>query len=587
MDDLHLAPADSATAAAGSYASQLDTNWVVKDEVDEFVQKTDAYVKGELDPDAYRAYRLTRGVYGQRQEDVYMMRIKIPGGLVDTAQARLLAELLDEAPLRFGNITTRTNIQIHHIPLPTVPAWKARLNAGGITQIDACGNAVRTVTQDPYAGLAADEVFDTTPFMEGITRFFLDHPRGRGLPRKFKIALSTSEADRAMAAIHDVGLVAVVGPDGGPAFRVLCGGGLASMPQTGMVLHEAWPANQVLTPLLAVIDMFQEHGNRKVRSKARIKHVLRKIKEEAFAALYQGYLEAVLRDPPPALTAKVSVRARADWRPTPPNDDISRANGYYDWFRSSVEPTWRQGHVFVTVRFDHGGRVRGDDLRALADLTERYGEPLVWLTQQQNAMLRDIPVEKLPALWRELQQQNLARPGALWSGNVTSCPGTSTCNLGITHSRNLAEQLTVSLQSREDQDLTIKMSGCHNSCGQHHVGTIGLYGAVRRVNGMAAPHYRLMVGGFVDGAGARFGESMGLVPARRVPEAIDRLLAFGDAHKSAGQTTAEALRAASVEALTAIVADLVEPEELSPDDFVDIGLDEPFHVISRAGECAA
>ncbi|MEY3012004.1 MAG: hypothetical protein RIT45_739 [Pseudomonadota bacterium] len=577
----------STTTVRTTTRDGLDLNWVQRDEVDEFVAKTEAYVRGELDADSYRAYRLTRGVYGQRQDDVYMMRIKIPGGILAVDQARLLAELLDEAPLGFGNITTRTNIQIHHIPLETVPVWKGRLNAGGITQMDACGNAVRTVTQDPYAGLAADEVFDTTPYMAAITRFFIDHPRAQSLPRKFKIALSTSEADRGMAAIHDVGLIAVRGEDGQPAFRVLIGGGLASMPQSGLVLHDAWPARDILTPLLAAIDLFQDHGNRRVRSKARIKHVLRKLKEEKFSALYQGYLEKVLAEPPAPVQADVTLWQDDAWTLERPEDDVSRKSGYYDWFRSSVEKTRLPGKVFVTVRFDHGGRVRGDDLRRLVELAERFGEDRLHLTQQQNALLRGIDVDALPTLWRELQAAGLARPGGLWSGNVTSCPGTSTCNLGITHSRNLAAQLTETLQGREDTDLTVKISGCHNSCGQHHIGTIGLYGAVRRVDGRAAPHYRLMVGGGLHGGVARFGESLGLVPARRVPEALSRLATWADQNKTAEQTAADALQAADLTALRPVVADLVEPDVLAEDDFVDIGLTEAFHVISRAGECAA
>lgn len=568
-------------------AGGLDLNWVQRDEVEEFVAKTEAYVNGTLDADSYRAYRLTRGVYGQRQDDVYMMRIKIPGGILAPDQARLLAEMLDEAPLGFGNITTRTNIQIHHIPLETVPEWKGRLNAGGITQIDACGNAVRTVTQDPYAGLAADEVFDTTPYMAAITRFFLDHPRAQSLPRKFKIALSTSEADRGLAAIHDVGLIAVRGADGAPAFRVMIGGGLASMPQTALVLHEAWPAEDVLTPLLAAIDLFQDHGNRRVRSKARIKHVLRKLKAEKFTALYQEYFARVVADPPEKIAAQVELWQDAAWTLEQPTDDVSRTSGYFDWFRSSVQPTRIAGRVFVTVRFDHGGRVRGDDLRTLAGLAERYGEPRLHLTQQQNVLLRGVEVEALPALWRKLQGAGLAAAGALWSGNVTSCPGTSTCNLGITHSRNLAAQLTETLQGREDADLTVKISGCHNSCGQHHIGTFGLYGAVRRVDGRAAPHYRLMVGGDVRGGVARFGESLGLVPAKKVPDALSRLTAWADEHRSGAVSAAEALRDADLASLREVIADLIEPDVLDETDYVDIGLDEPFHVISRAGECAA
>lgn len=565
----------------------LDTDWVQMDEVEEFIRKTEAYQNGELDADSYRGYRLTRGVYGQRQDDVYMMRIKLPGGIVSTDQARLLGSVLDEAPLRFGNITTRTNLQVHHFPLEAVPPLKARLNAGGITQVDACGNAIRTVTQDPYAGLATDEVFDTTPYMAAITRFFLDHPRARNLPRKFKIALSTSNADRALTAIHDVGLIATVAADGSPAFRVLVAGGLASLPQSGLELHDAWPARDILTPLLAVIDMFQDHGNRRVRSKARIKHVLRKLKAEKFTELYLGYLEAVVADPPPPIVAETEIWATSPWTLDTPDDDVARASGYRDWFRSSVEKTRKSGRVFVTVRFDQGGRISGDNLRALADLAERFGEPRLHFTVQQNAMLRDIALAEVPALWRELTAAGLARPGALWSGNITSCPGTSTCNLGITHSRNLAATLTERLDGREDPDLNIKISGCHNSCGQHHIGTIGFYGAVRRVDGRAAPHYRLMVGGIVEGGVARFGENLGLVPARRVQEAVDRLIAWAESNRGVEQTVAQALIAAQSATLLAVVADLVEPDTLDEADYADIGLDEAFHVISRAGECAA
>jgi sulfite reductase beta subunit-like hemoprotein len=581
------APRPGRDPAIRTQAAGLDLDWVKVDEVDEFVEKTDAYVRGELDPDAYRAYRLTRGVYGQRQDDVYMMRIKIPGGMLAPDQARLIAGLIDEAPLRQGNVTTRTNIQIHHIPLATVPQWKARLNAGGVTQIDACGNAVRTVTQDPYAGLAPDEVFDTTPYLQGITRALLNNPRARLLPRKFKIALSTSEADRGLAAIHDVGLIAVRGPDGGPAFRVAVGGGLAALPVSALVLHEAWPAQQILTPILAVIDLFQDHGNRKVRSKARVKHVLRKYKEEKFSALYRDYLAKVEADPPPPLAVQSELFTPTRWELAAPDDDLAQQRGYADWFRSSVEPTRLPGRVFVTVRLDQGGKLRGDDLRLLADLCERYGEGKLHLTQQQNALLRGVAVAALPELWRALDAGGLARPGALWASKVTSCPGTTTCNLGITHSRNLADLVQAQLADRQDRDLTVKISGCHNACGQHHIGTIGFYGAVRRLDTRAAPHYRLLVGGHVHGGVARFGESLGLVPARRAPLAVERLLAWADAHRGEGQSAADALLAAPLPTLQAVVGDLIEPPELDEEDFVDIGLDEAFHVISRAGECAA
>ncbi len=568
-------------------------DWVMMDEVEDFISRTDAYARGELDADAYRGYRLTRGVYGQRQDDIYMMRVKMPGGIVTPTFARTLAELCDESPRGYGNITTRTNLQIHNIEMERIPGWKKRLNEAGITQVDACGNSVRTVTQDPFAGLAPDEVFDTTPYMAAITRFFLNNLRSRDMPRKFKIALSTSAADRGMAAINDIGLVAVRGENGEPAFRFRVGGGLASMPLTALELHAAWPARDILTPCLAMIDMFQAHGNRRVRSKARIKHVLRKIGPERFTALYHPFLEKVKQDPPPPVEADVTFWEHEPWTWQAPDDDVSRSSGLTGWARSSVQPTRLPGLVFATLRLDHGGRISGDQLRTLAGLVERYtapqGEHSFRFTVAQNVVLRAVKVEDLPSLYQDLKAVELARPGARYTANVTSCPGTSTCNLGITHSRNAADVAAEVVAARQDTDLTIKISGCHNSCGQHHVGTIGFYGAVKRINGRPAPHYRLMVGGGIDEQGATFGTGYPLLPAARVQECVERLVATADANKTADETTGDWLRRASKDEVLPVLADLFEMDETTATegDFVDIGLDQPFEIIKRAGECAA
>ncbi|MCO4761924.1 MAG: nitrite/sulfite reductase [Myxococcales bacterium] len=568
-------------------AGGLDLNYVATDEVDEFIARTDAYNRGEMTADVYRAYRLTRGVYGQRQDGVHMMRVKIPGGLLAPDQARRLAELLDESELGFGNITTRSNVQIHHVAPETVPLWKARLNNAGISQLDACGNSVRTVTQDPHAGLAADEVFDTTPYMQAITRFFLDHPRARLMPRKFKIALSTSTADRGLTAIHDVGLVAVKGPDDKPAFRVAIGGGLASMPQNAIVLHDAWPAEDVLTPLLAAIDMFQDYGNRKVRSKARLKHVLRKLKAEKFTTIYHTYLEKVVAAPPAKVIADTPLWQHRPWTFAVPRE--TGIVGFEQWVRSSVRPTRIQGKVFVTVRLDDGGRTTGDDLRTLADVTTKFGDGLVVLTVHQNVLLRAVHTDDLVELYGVLNAANLARPGALYASNVTSCPGTSTCNLGITSSRNLANALQSVLEAREDSDISVKISGCHNSCGQHHIGTFGYYGAVKRVAGRPAPHYRLMIGGGIDESGATFGQRYGLLPARRATEAMARVLTWADANKQDGETAGDAIRRSTKSDLNPLLGDLFNlgADELTELDYTDIGLDSAFEVLNRKGECAA
>lgn len=219
---------------------EFDNNYANLSDVDEFVQRTQDYADGKLEPDAYRQYRLTRGVYGQRQDNVFMLRIKMPGGIVTPDQLIATAEVTENAPDKLAHVTTRENIQIHYFPLPEVQIWMRKLADAGLTMTEACGNAVRNITQDPYAGLAVDEVFDTTPYMQEIVRFLLRNPRAQGLPRKFKIALSTSPADRGFASIHDVGLIAVLDDNGLPAFRMTVGGGLASMPRSGLLMHKAW-----------------------------------------------------------------------------------------------------------------------------------------------------------------------------------------------------------------------------------------------------------------------------------------------------------------------------------------------------------
>jgi len=573
-----------------SLAAAPSTDYARLSDVDEFVERTQDYAAGKLTSEQYRQYRLTRGVYGQRQDNVYMMRIKLPGGIVTPAQTRALADLCDHTPDRLGHITTRENLQFHSMEMAEVEKWMAHIAQAGLTMVDACGNAVRTVTQDPWAGLSPDEVFDTTPYVEAITRFFMRNPRAQSLPRKFKIALSTSEADRGFASIHDVGLVAVRGEQGEPAFRMLVGGGLASMPRSGLVVHEAWPARDILTPMLAVIDFFQEHGNRKVRSKARIKHVLRKMGDAAFLAKYQEYLANVLKDPPAPLDRVGTVFSVTDaWTYAPPTDDIARASGFANWAATCVRETRLAGRVFVEVRLDRGGEVTPQNLRDLADFAEQYGTGFLHFTQTQNALLRAVPVEDLPELYAKLKAAGMAKPDAGGIQDITSCPGISTCNLGVTFSRHLADELVDLLGERKDTDTTIKISGCHNSCGQHHIGTFGLFGALRRIGGRPAPHYRLMVGGGIHAHGAVFGDDLGLLPAKRAPEAVRRLLAHADAHKTAAETAGQYLRRVDKELLKPVVADLVELDEAdaTETDFWDIGATQAFLAETREGECAA
>jgi sulfite reductase (ferredoxin) len=576
-------------AASGQEHADFNNRYANLGDVDEFVLRTQDYAAGLLATDEYRAYRLTRGVYGQRQDNVFMLRIKMPGGIVMPDQLRRVADVIDVAPERLGHITTRENIQIHYFPLDQVADKMRMLAEAGLTMTEACGNAVRNVTQDPLAGLAQDEVFDTTPYLQAIVRFFMRNERAQKLPRKFKIALSSSPADRGYAAIHDVGLVAVKGPDGAPAFKMLVAGGLASMPRSGLCVHEAWPAKDILTPMLAVIDFFQAHGNRKVRSKARIKHVLRKMGDAQFLATYKEFLAKVQVDPPAKLDhIDTLYPGIATWKYARPNDAAVGLPGFKAWADTCVRETRLQDQVFVTVRLDRGGEVTAQNLRDLATLTETYGEGKLHFTPQQNAVLRAVPVTELHALFHQLQVMDLAKAGADTIADITSCPGVSTCNLGVTYSRNLADELVDLVSGMPETDATIKISGCHNSCGQHHIGTIGLYGALRRIGGRPAPHYRLMVGGDVNANGAVFGDDLGLVPAGRATTAVQRLLDHATQTKQPGESVGGFLRRVDKETLKPVVADLLDiaddaAQEL---DFWDIKAPTPFLGETREGECA-
>ena len=301
-------------------------------------------------------------------------------------------------------------------------------------------------------------------------------------------------------------------------------------------------------------------------------------------------LAKVQADPPPQLDIAVDLHARKDaWHYARPTDPDAVASGFTAWAQTCVRETRLAGKVFVTIRLDRGGELTPQQLRDLATLTETYGSGALHFTPQQNAMLRAVGVERLPELHRQLLSMGLAQPGAGTMADITSCPGVSTCNLGITFSRNLAEQLKEAVAARPDVDLPIKISGCHNSCGQHHIGTIGLYGALRRMGGRPSPHYKLLVGGHVDARGAVFGAEVGLVPAHRVVRAVERLLDHADGHKAAGETAGDYLRRAGADVLKPVVADLcdVTDEQASERDFWDIGADGPFRVEERDGECAA
>lgn len=555
-------------------------------DIDEFVAKLEAFERGELGAEQFRAFRLTRGVYGQRQEGLQMLRVKIPMGLAGRAQLEALADVAERWSRGFGHVTTRQNLQFHFMKMADAETAMRRCDEAGLTTREACGNSVRTVTACELAEVCASSAFDVTPYAEAITRHLLGHPLSATLPRKFKIAMSGCGSDCAVAAIHDVGFVAKV-EGGAPGFKVYAAGGLSSSPQEAVVVHEFVPATEVVRVAEALVRFFDRAGNRENRHRARLKYVLKKLGREAFLARYReiraevdGEITAALRLPPEP--------ARL---PAPPvHDDRAPAPGYLDFRAGAVVEQRQDGFVAVYVRLPLGD-VTAAQLRALGAIVDRFGDGSLRFTIDQNVLLPWVHKASLPALHRALVEADLAKPDVRTARDVTSCPGAESCALAVTSSRKLAGAISERLEreSRErlraQADTVIKVSGCPNSCGQHHIADIGFHGGARKEGGRAIPVYQLHLGGGVDERGARFGRQVVKLVARRAPEAVVRLLELYESDHLPGETSRAFFERVDGKRVHEALAGLLAPA--TDQEASDLGETTGFAVEVGEGECAA
>jgi len=566
-------------------------------DIDEFVATLERFERAEISPEDFRRYRLARGVYGQRQEGVQMLRVKIPQGLVSAPQLRTLGEVAARWGHGHGHVTTRQNIQYHFIPMPEIEAALRHLDTTGLTTREACGNTVRNVTADPLAGVVNHGTFDVTPYGEAITRFFLRLGWANSLPRKFKIALGYAPGDTALTSIHDVGLVAQV-VDGVRGFTVRVAGGLSTSPQNALVFREFLPAEEILDVCAAVVRIFDRMGNRDNKHRARLKYVLRKLGPDKFRATLEEEFAAVKAAGGHPLDLSVVTEAPA---PPPPSTHESPApagplgRGYLRWRGTNAVAQDQPGYHTVIVRLPLG-RITTAQFAALADVSEAFSEGSLRLSVDQNVLLRYVPNDRLGALYTALDAAGLANPDARTVADVTTCPGAESCNLAVTSSRQVGAAITARLESDPAlseivalaRDATVKVSGCPNSCGQHHIATLGWHGAARRVGDRTAPVYQLHLGGGFDAGGARFGRQVVKVAARRVPEAMARLLALYAAERTEGDTADSYFRDLPSPRVEALLRDLVALDAETPDEvFLDIGQAQGFQVAIGEGECAA
>ncbi|MCS6902325.1 MAG: nitrite/sulfite reductase, partial [Myxococcales bacterium] len=566
-------------------------------EVDEFIEMLARFERGELSPDAWRKFRLLRGTYGQRQDEVQMIRIKIPLGYLTAPQARVIADVAERHAHGLAHLTTRQNFQFHFVQLAEVPALLRALEEVGITTREACGNSVRNVTMSELSGVDPHQIFDVRPHGETLVRFFLRHPKSSDLPRKFKIALSCSPRDCAQAAIHDIGLIAAK-RDGARGFRVLVGGGLSTSPQNAALLYEFLPEAELLEVAEAILLLFDARGNRSNKHRARLKYVLRDLGIDGLRTAVEE-LRVTIRargDAPPVFQATPEP-------PPPPADRATPAEaapGYLTWRASNARAQLQPGYFAVYIRLPLGD-ITSVQLRAVADASERFANGAVWTSSDQNLLLRFVPVGDLKALHAALVAAGLAADGAGTLRDITSCPGADSCNLAVTTSRGLGRAISNALEGalaaggalaqavELARDATIKISGCPHSCGRHHIADLGFHGAARKIGGKAMPVYQLHLGGRVDGNGAVFGEQVVKIPAKRVPSAVLLLVEHFAVERQGEETFAAYLRRLPADRLKALLAThtSIEPADAKDDEFLDFDAQHGFVVETKAGECAA
>ncbi len=575
---------------------------ILEREFDDFDTESTRFLKGELDETEFIKFRLKQGVYGQRQAAVQMVRVKLPLGGVTPDQLEAFADGIERyVPLRKGHITTRQNIQMHHVPLPDAAKLIRELGDAGLSSREGCGNTMRNVTGDPRAGVLPGEDFDITPYAGAYVRYFVRHPTTQSMPRKFKTAFASTAGDNTIAQIHDLAFLPRVGEDGVRGAAVVVGGGTSIMPRLAPTLYDFVELDNgdYLKVAEAVVRIFDRTDwLRPNRARARIKVLIDKIGIDAFREMVEEELQGEWvgeRDFDPApLMYRIDEEAGAPAR----RESYASPNGdqrAFDHFLATNVHNQRQ-RGFVTVEVNvRRGDLSVEQLRGLAELMREYCGGFARTTVHQNLILRWVREEAVYEVWQRLSELGLGEAGADEITDVVSCPGTDSCKLGITSSMGLNQSIHERLVQMEiDDELTrrihIKMSGCPNGCGQHHIANIGFYGASIKVGTHTIPAYIPHVGGAYEGGEVRYGQRLkARLPAKRVPEAVERWVRFYESEREPGEEFNAFADRVGAAAFEAQVKDLAMPVEFSLQNmnyFIDWTKNAPFEVIRGEGECA-
>jgi sulfite reductase (ferredoxin) len=561
---------------------------ILEREFDDFDTEAGRFLRGDSAEDEFIPFRLRQGVYGQRQPGVQMVRVKLPMGGITPEQLEAFADGIEKyVPLKKGHITTRQNIQMHHVPLPDAAELIRGLSDAGLSSREGCGNTVRNVTGDPWAGVAPGELFDLTPYAGAYVRYFVRHPTTQLMPRKVKTAFDgTPEEDRSLTAIHDIAFLA----------RERDG-----VPRLAPTLYDfvGLDDGEYLEVAEAVLRIFDRQDFLRVnRARARLKVLIDKIGIDAFRELVdeerRGDWVAERDFDVAGLRLDVDEEARAPAAPA----DYASPNGDHSEFarfrEANVTAQRQEGFVAVEVKVTRGD-LSVDQLRALADLARRYSGGWVRTTVHQNLLFRWVREETAYELWRALKALDLGDAGADEISDVVSCPGTDSCKLGITSSMGLNQAVQERVEAMGITDpltrrLHIKMSGCPNGCSQHHIANLGFYGASIKVGDRTIPAYVAHVGGNYDGGEIVYGKRLKVrLAAKRVPEAVERWIRFYEAEREDGEVFNAFAERVGTTAFEDQVRDLAMPIAFGVETmnhFVDWNRNVPFEVIRGEGECA-
>jgi sulfite reductase beta subunit-like hemoprotein len=574
---------------------------ILQREFDDFDNEAERFLGGEIAEDEFIGFRLKQGVYGQRQADVQMVRVKLPFGGVTPEQMETFADVIERwVPLKKGHITTRQNIQMHHVPLRDAAALIRTISDAGLSSREGCGNTVRNVTADPWAGICHDEVFDPTPYAGAYVRYFVRHPTTQLMPRKVKTAFTGSDTDRALTGIHDVAFIARE-RDGVRGFEMRIGGGTSIMPRVAPTLVDFVRADdgEYLKWTEAVLRIYdRQDWLRPNRARARLKVMVDKIGIEAMRELVEEELEGDwvhARDFSPVdrlfLHDEEAGAPDPPVSPGSPNGDLTEFRRFVE---ANVEAQRQEGFSAVQVKVPRGDLIP-EQFRGLAAIMREYSGGYARTTVHQNFVLRWVRDEAVYDVWTRLQELGLGEAGADQINDVVSCPGTDSCKLGITSSMGLNRAVSERIEAMNITDpltrgIHIKMSGCPNGCSQHHIGNIGFYGASIKVGENTIPAYVAHIGGNYEAGEIVYGTRLKVrLPAKRVPDAIERWLRKYEAEREAGEGfNAYAARVGSKEFEDA-VRDLAMPVEFgleSMNQFIDWDRKVPFQVIRGEGECA-